>query len=219
MTSIAPEGKPILLATALFAVLCVSAGIVLGGLVATILTLVGLFPLAFSLYFFRDPVRRVPQQIGTVVAAADGKIIEVSLVEPNPVHEHRAWKVSTFMSPLNVHINRIPVGGTVQSLKHHRGLFLAAFESKASLNNERQVIAIESPYGPVGCVQIAGWLARRIVCHLRQGEKVETGQRFGLIRFGSRVDLYLPPECDIKVKPADRVRGGETIIGVFHEAK
>ncbi|RJP74766.1 MAG: phosphatidylserine decarboxylase family protein, partial [Candidatus Zixiibacteriota bacterium] len=170
-------------------------------------------------YFFRDPERRPPDLPGAVVAPADGKIIDLSLVEAGPVHDSAARKVSIFMSPFNVHVNRIPVEGVVKALRYSPGKFAAAFQSKASLDNERQYVDFAGPYGRVGCVQIAGWLARRIVCHLRVGQAVHPGERYGMIRFGSRLDLYLPPECDIRVKLNDRVRAGETIVGVLHETK
>jgi phosphatidylserine decarboxylase len=217
MMAIAPEGKPILLVTALIAILCVSAALWLNRGSAAWPAVVGLLPLAFSLWFFRDPVRRIPPQAGIVIAAADGKIIEITRVEPGPVHAFPALKVSTFMSPLDVHVNRIPVGGRVRGAIHCSGKFAAAFKGKASLDNERQYLLIDTPYGPVGCAQIAGWLARRIICHLKEGQTVATGERYGLIRFGSRLDLYLPPDCEIKVKVGQKVRAGETIIGVFHE--
>jgi phosphatidylserine decarboxylase len=123
------------------------------------------------------------------------------------------------MSPFNVHVNRIPVEGAVQALRYSPGKFSAAFRSKASLDNERQYIAIAGPYGLVGCAQIAGWLARRIVCHLKVGQEVRPGERFGMIRFGSRLDLYLPDNCEIKVRIGEKTRAGETIVGVLHEAK
>jgi phosphatidylserine decarboxylase len=217
MIAIAPEGKPILLLTALLAILCVSATIWLNRGGAAWPALLGLLPLAFSLWFFRDPVRHTPPQAGIVVAPADGEIIVIEPESPGPVHAHQALKVSIFMSPLSVHVNRIPVGGVVRQVIHRDGSFEAAFKDKASLYNERQYIAIDTPYGLVGCVQIAGWLARRIVCHLQEGQIVATGERYGLIRFGSRLDLYLPTKCEIRVKKGQMVRAGETIIGVFHE--
>jgi phosphatidylserine decarboxylase len=218
MIAIAPEGKPILLLTALLAIVCVSAIIWLNHGGATWLFLLGMLPLAFSLWFFRAPVRHTPPQAGIVVAPADGEIIINDLAPAGPVHPFEARKVSIFMSPLSVHVNRVPVGGTVRQARHHDGSFEAAFKDKASLENERQYITIDTPYGLVGCVQIAGWLARRIVCHLREGQIVVTGERYGLIRFGSRLDLYLPLGCEIRVKKGQMVRAGETIIGVFHEA-
>lgn len=217
MMGIAPEGKPILLATALLAIALVSLGLWLNRGAGAGVILVGLLPLAFSLWFFRDPVRRTPPQAGIVVAPADGEIIAIAPGEAGPIHAYAARKVSIFMSPLNVHVNRIPVGGVVRQSVHSDGKFAAAFKDKASLDNERQYVLIESPYGPVGCVQIAGWLARRIVCHLQEGQRVATGERYGVIRFGSRLDLYLPPGCEIRVRMGQKVRSGETIIGVFHE--
>ncbi len=214
----APEGKSILLITALLAIICVSVGAVIGGQPALWLGVIGLLPFAFSTYFFRDPRRQTPQASGIVVAPADGKIIVVDRQQDDPVVQSgQNWKISIFMSPFNVHVNRIPLGGEVEHLKYNSGQFLAAFDSRASQKNERQYIGIRSPFGAVGCVQIAGWLARRIVCHLHLRQQVVSGERFGMIRFGSRLDVYLPDSCDVQVHLGQKVRAGETIIGVFHE--
>jgi phosphatidylserine decarboxylase len=217
MMGMAPEGKSILLITALLAITCVSVVIWVNRSPGAWLAILGMLPLAFSLWFFRDPVRKTPPQAGIVVAAADGEIIEIALVEAGAVHAFAARKVSIFMSPFSVHVNRIPAGGMVRQVLHHNGKFAAAFKSKASLDNERQYLLIDTPYGSVGCVQIAGWLARRIVCHVQEGQRVATGERYGMIRFGSRVDLYLPVNCEIRARKGQMVRAGETIIGVFHE--
>ncbi len=215
--AIAPEGKSILLITALIAILGVTAGILGRSNWSSGLCLLSLLPLAFSLYFFRDPLRRPPTGMGLVVAPADGRIIEIQNTAAGTEYPAPAIKISIFMSPLNVHVNRIPVGGTISDLRYQPGKFSAAFETKASLHNERQYLGIDTPYGLVGCVQVAGWLARRIVCHLRVGQAVVSGERFGLIRFGSRLDLFLPLHCEIKVVLGQKTRAGETIIGVFHE--
>ncbi len=217
--NLAPEGKPILLAAAVLAILFASVGLLLTGWVAVGITLLGWLPLAFSIYFFRDPPRRSPKDAGVVVAPADGKIIEIHPIERNGDSGESVRKISIFMSPFNVHVNRIPIGGRIQKLRFQRGKFTAAFQSKASLENERQYIEINTPYGIIGCTQVAGWLARRIVCHLQEGQDVTTGERFGMIRFGSRLDLFLPPACDLSVQVRDRVFAGESIIGVFHEKK
>jgi phosphatidylserine decarboxylase len=217
--NLAPEGKPILLAAAVLAIVFATAGLLLTGWAAVVVTLLGWLPLAFSIYFFRDPPRRSPEGVGVVVAPADGKIIEINSLADDGDYGASAHKISIFMSPFNVHVNRIPIGGRIQKLRYQRGKYTAAFQPKASLDNERQYIEINSPYGLIGCTQVAGWLARRIVCHLQEGQDVATGERFGMIRFGSRLDLYLPPACDLSVQVRDRVFAGESIIGVFHEEK
>jgi len=219
----APEGRSILLTASLLAIFCVTLGMAFFPGVAVLLTVLGLAPLALSLYFFRDPVRRLPADPDIVVAPADGKVIEISKAQQDPFEISNlrarpaapAMKLSIFMSPFDVHVNRIPIGGKIIALRHARGKFSAAFKPKASLENERQYVGIESRHGPVGCVQIAGWVARRIVCHLREGQQVATGERFGMIKFGSRVDLYLPQTCELKVKLGQKVRAGETIIGTL----
>lgn len=217
--NLAPEGKPILLAAAILAIVSVSASLLLTGWIAMVVIWLGWLPLAFSIYFFRDPPRSSPKDAGVVVAPADGRIIEIRPSTGEGDYGEPACKVSIFMSPFNVHVNRIPIGGRIRKLRYQKGNYTAAFQPKASLNNERQYIEIITHYGLIGCTQVAGWLARRIVCHLQEGQDVATGERFGMIRFGSRLDLYLPPTCELSVRVRDRVLAGESIIGVFHEEK
>jgi len=215
----APEGKPVIFAAAGFAVLSIILAVVVGGAAASWIGWAGLIPFGLTLVFFRDPPRMPPDRRGIVVSPADGKIIEIIDLHERGQGDREGKKVSIFMSVVNVHVNRIPVGGVIETLRYNRGKFLTAFHPEASLENERQFIAIKSPFGTVGCVQVAGWLARRIVCHLREGQQVQTGERFGVIRFGSRVDLYLPSNCELCAVRGQKVRAGETILGVFHEKK
>jgi len=215
---VAPEGKTILLTTALLAIVCVSAGITIVRGAAFGLAIVGIIPLAFSLWFFRDPDRSTPAESGLAVSPADGEVIETVKTGLQGVGNDSTsvfQRISIFMSPFDVHVNRIPVAGTIAEVKHYRGTFKAAFKSKASLENERQHVGIVTVSGPVHCVQIAGWLARRIVCHLQEGRQVTAGERFGMIKFGSRVDLYLPERSELKVKVGQKVRAGETIVATF----
>ncbi len=225
--AIAPEGKGVLLVAALWAVLGVSAATALFQEVAVWIVPLSLVPLAFVLYFFRDPERRPPDQIGTVVAPADGRVIEIADARPefllgdreNQGGETSHLKLSIFMSPLNVHVNRIPVNGEVAGLQYQKGKFSGAFRGKASSENERHYIRLDTAYGAVGCVQVAGWLARRIVCHLNVGQKVAIGQRFGIIKFGSRVDLYLPRSCRLMIEVGQKTRAGETVVALYREGK
>jgi len=162
--------------------------------------------------FFRDPERRPPDVPRAVLAPADGKVMEVA-----PAHD--AWvgsatRLSIFLSPLDVHVNRAPVAGSVAGVEHQAGKFLAAYKPEASDVNERCTVTLAGP-ARVAVRQIAGVLARRIVCRLRRGDTVERGERYGLIRFGSRTDLFVPDASLVRVKVGDRVRGGETIMALL----
>lgn len=166
----------------------------------------------FTLNFFRDPERITPNKENIIVSPADGKVLFVREIEDNRFLNGKAKVVAIFMSPLNVHVNRIPVSGKVEYIKYHPGEFIAAFEDKASEKNERNEIGINSKHGKVLFIQIAGFVARRIVSDLKIGDEVKIGERFGMIRFGSRVDVIVPPDWIEKVKKDDIVYAGETIL-------
>lgn len=168
--------------------------------------------LIFTLNFFRDPDRKTPELENIVVSPADGKVLFVKEIIDNRFINGIAKIVAIFMSPLNVHVNRIPISGKIEYLKYHPGQFIAAFEEKASEKNERNEIGIESKFGKVLFIQIAGFVARRIVSDLKIGDEVKIGERFGMIRFGSRVDVIVPSTWTPKVKENDIVRAGETIL-------
>ncbi|AQS87200.1 phosphatidylserine decarboxylase [Neoasaia chiangmaiensis NBRC 101099] len=171
---------------------------------------------AFCLYFFRDPKRFPPPRAGLVLAPADGRVTSVELVSPPAalgMGEEPVWRVATFLSVLNVHINRMPVAGRVSRVAYHPGQFVNASLDKASELNERNEVALTLDDGrQVAVVQIAGLIARRIVCHVEEGSIVEAGERFGLIRFGSRTDVYLPPGVTPLVGVGQTMTGGETVI-------
>jgi phosphatidylserine decarboxylase len=202
---VAPEGWPFIFPPAVAA--CILAGV---GWWA-VATVVGVPALAF-LGFFRDPERRPPDVPGAVLAPADGKVMEVVLTDDAWVGP--AVRVSIFLSPLDVHINRVPLAGVVAGVEYAAGKFQAAYKPEASLVNERCTLLLEGS-ARVAVRQIAGVLARRIVCRVRTGDKVEAGQRYGLIRFGSRTDLFLPRATLLRVRVGDHVRGGESIMGVL----
>jgi len=162
---------------------------------------------AFSAWFFRDPERSTPPP-GFGLAPADGRILKVEALETNPYIPGPATKVSIFMSPFNVHVNRIPLAGHLIKQTYFPGAFLNATLDKASDLNERNALVLDTTEGRVAVVQIAGLIARRIVSWVREGEALERGQRFGLIRFGSRVELYLPPGSEIMVAPGQKVSAG-----------
>lgn len=172
--------------------------------------LVGLVFLALAVFvslFFRDPHRDIPKNKDTILAPADGRILEVSK-EPDGT-----TKVSIFLSIWNVHINRSPIAGTVAEVCYFPGKFRMAFDKRASIDNEQNVLVIKNSSFQVKFIQIAGWLARRIVCWKKQGDSVEIGERVGLIRFGSRVDIFLPATAAITVGQGHKVKGGITVIG------
>jgi phosphatidylserine decarboxylase len=166
---------------------------------------------AFMAYFFRDPRRDVPTDRDIVISPADGRVTRVEKASPGETHSPTI--VSIFLSPFDVHINRSPIAGTVVDVTYTKGRFKSATSDRASLVNEQNAITVKGEEITVVCKQIAGVLARRIVCWKRAGDVLELGERFGLIKFGSRTDLVLPAEVEILVKPGDRVRGGITLIG------
>jgi phosphatidylserine decarboxylase len=199
---IAKEGYPFVLTAAGLAVLAFAGGW------AWIGWGFALFALAF-LAFFRDPERIVPEGEGLVVSPADGRVTAIRDLRG----EGLRTRVSIFLSPLDVHINRAPVEGKVEEVRYQAGKFFAAYKEEASEANERNAVTLVDKQGRrFGAVQIAGVVARRIVCKTREGDWLERGERFGLIRFGSRVDLYLPDGSRIEVAEGQRVTGGETII-------
>ncbi len=168
----------------------------------------------WCLWFFRDPDRKPENATqNSIVSPADGKIIRIQEVQHPYLLSGTALRVSVFMSVFNVHVNRIPLTGTIQDLEYHKGKFFGAYDDKASIENEQMGIVLKSGMHTIMFVQIAGLIARRIICRLNKGESVVQGQRFGLIRFGSRVDLYLPPQTRLSVKLGDKVLSGQSILG------
>lgn len=168
--------------------------------------------LFLTLNFFRDPERKTPSAINIVVAPADGKIIVIKQNIFNHFVGENCSQISIFMSPLNVHVNRIPIDGKVEHLKYYEGKFVAAFEDKASENNERMETGIVNSEGKILFTQVAGFLARRIVNELKIGDEVKTGERFGMIKFGSRVDIFVPSKYIPAVNLNENVYAGETIL-------
>ena len=176
------------------------------------LIVIGVFLLVFSLNFFRDPDRTIPKGENIIVSPADGKVLLIKEVLPNRFIDEPSWQISVFMSPLNVHVNRIPIDGKVAYVKYVEGEYLVAYHDKADERNERSEIGIESSHGKVFFTQVAGYVARRIVYELKEGDNVKMDDRFGMIKFGSRVDVIVPKKWNIKVKEGDIVTAGETIL-------
>ena len=207
---IAPEGIPFLLG---------------GVALAAVLSLVwprtlpasafGILLTVFVGWFFRNPARFPPALPGAVISPADGKIVYAGDNPPGRYFGEPGKRVSVFMSPFDVHVNRAPVSGRVVSVQYHPGRFLAANVEKASLANEQSGVLLETPDGQrVAFVQIAGFIARRVVCDVAPGDTVRAGQRVGIICFGSRVDILLPASASLNVRVGDRVRAGESVVGV-----
>jgi phosphatidylserine decarboxylase len=204
---IAAEGFGISAAVFAAAIILIALGLHKTG------AIVMLAALAIAL-FFRDPDRFPNRTEGVVLSGADGRVVEVSEREMPGMAGVRFNRVSVFMSPLNVHVNRAPIGGEVARIEYTAGSFRAAFRDDASEHNERNLIVFKDSGGTmVGMMQIAGYLARRIVCRLRVRDRIEPAQRIGLIMFGSRVDHFIPPQYRVTVSPGDRVRAGETVLG------
>ncbi|MFH1009510.1 MAG: phosphatidylserine decarboxylase family protein [Candidatus Latescibacterota bacterium] len=162
----------------------------------------------FTIYFFRDPERTTPQGANLYIAPADGRVLQI-------IQMPEGIRVDVFMSVFNVHVNRIPCAGRVDRITYYPGQFFSAFQDKASDLNERMVIEIVQGEKRVIVKQIAGLVARRIVCHLKEGDEVSPGDRFGMIKFGSRVDLTLPVDTEVTVRVGDHVKAGQTIMGVM----
>lgn len=203
---VAPEGWPLILIPA-----GVAGGLWMVGwsVPAAILMAIALG----CLFFFRDPERIAPSLPGAIVAPADGRVMAVQeMVDP---FVGESVRISIFLSPLDVHVNRSPIGGLVTEVEYRPGRFLAAYRASASDANERCTLHLQGEAARVAVTQIAGVLARRIVCRVRPGDKLERGERFGLICFGSRTDLVVPRDAEVRIRPGERVRGGESVIGVI----
>jgi phosphatidylserine decarboxylase len=199
--------------TAIISFLIIVLAIFLNNNIAKVsLIIIAVLLLCFTLYFFRDPERNLPQKDDVVVSPADGRVLFVKEVVDNKFVNGKANQVSIFMSPLNVHVNRIPITGKVDYLEYFEGRYIAAFEDKATELNERQEIGITSTNGKIFFTQVAGLVARRIVNELTEGDEVKIGERFGMIKFGSRVDVVAPMNWQPKVEKDQNVTAGESIL-------
>jgi phosphatidylserine decarboxylase len=205
---IAAEGWPFIIPLSIVTGLLFALGWKNTAVVSLVLTL-------FVLFFFRDPERTSPGGEGIVVSPADGKVIVIKdIFEPTYLKQD-VKQISIFLSVFNVHVNRAPIGGSIEVVKYNPGKFHVASVDKASLDNEQTSMVIASGKDKILVKQIAGLIARRIVCYARPGDTIKTGERYGLIRFGSRVDIFLPKTAEIKVKLGDRVSGAQDVIGVL----
>ena len=223
MIKVAPEGRPFilgcLLVTAIVAIISFWHGkpgnysfvsFLLLTIAAVFLLLTG-----FMVFFFRDPDRAVPEAKGVVVSPADGKVIVVRDVYEDTSLKADTKQISIFMSPLDVHVNRAPCDGEVQSVHYNPGKYMAAYKDESSLQNEHISMVLKTRWGRVLVRQVAGSIARRAVCRASIGDFLKRGQRYGIIKFSSRLDIFLPKDCTIKVKRGEKVKAGETVIGGF----
>lgn len=209
---LALEGFPFILFSGFVTVVLALSGL-------TWLAVAGILVTAFVTYFFRDPARVLPEDPNAVVCPADGKVIIVREVEDDRFLPGKAMKISIFMNVFNVHVNRIPLAGTVERVFLLPGRFYSADKDKAVLHNEYCALTIATPgHQRYAVVQIAGLIARRIVCRAEKGDQVTAGQRYGLIRFGSRVDLYLPLTTRVLVKEGQTVTAGESVLATLDPA-
>jgi len=207
--TIAREGYPLILPSGAVAIIALAVGSTGIGIVLALATLA-------VAAFFRDPERVIPAAENLVLAPADGKVVSIAPSSKVGLFKDAGTRVSIFLSPLDVHINRMPVAGEIAEVNYKRGSFMAAYKADASERNEQNALRIVNGAGrSIGVVQIAGVLARRIVCRVSQGDRLGRGDRFGLIMFGSRTDTYLPQGCKVEVVEGQRVKGGETILGRF----
>ena len=166
----------------------------------------------FFLIFFRDPDREIPTGPGLIVSPGDGKVEEAEWIETTA---GARFRVSIFLSVFDVHVNRVPISGKVTLMEYRKGQFLNAMSPESAILNEQTLIVIEDGENSVSFKQIAGLLARRIICDVKTGDVVQRGQRMGMIKFGSRVDVLMPADVELRVKPGDRVQGGKSILGVL----
>jgi phosphatidylserine decarboxylase len=204
---VASEGFPLIAASVFVSVYLAALG----------LSIVAVFfgaATCFFVFFFRDPHRVIPAEDGAVVSPADGKVVGVKIVQESDVAPEEMLKISVFMSVFNVHVNRIPMDGTVTNTAYYPGKFFSANLDKASKDNERNAVSLDIGDGRrLVVVQVAGLIARRIVCKIHKGDRLRRGERFGIICFGSRLDVYLPPDARPAVSVGDKVLAGTSILG------
>jgi phosphatidylserine decarboxylase len=208
MFRFAAEGYPFIIVFTFITLIVVLSGKLWIATIPFVLTL-------FMLYFFRDPERVTPEGRRIFYSPADGKVILIEETEERELLNERALEISIFMSPFDVHVNRAPCEGTVKAVKHYPGRFLAAFKKDSSILNEHVTMLLETEHEKIVVRQVAGFLARRIVCRVKPDDLLKQGQRYGLIKFGSRLDVFLPLNTQINVKLNDKVKAGETVLGII----
>src|ERR1700746_3748169 len=194
----------------------IAAAVLVGSLANPLWAIIPCLLAVFFLWFFRDPERAIPQEPGALVSPADGKVTDVA---PVTVGNSRRTRISIFLSVFDVHVNRSPIAGTINEVRYQRGRFLDARSKLCAEQNEQNVVTVKGEDQTVIFKQIAGLLARRIVFHPKVGDRVERGERIGLIKFGSRVDVLFTPEAAVQVKLGEHVKGGETVLALLPVSK
>jgi phosphatidylserine decarboxylase len=208
MIKLAPDGYPFIILFALITILVYIFGKPWMAVLALTVTL-------FMALFFRDPDRIIPVDKGVFVSPADGKVILIKDVYEKDYLKAESKEISIFMSIFNVHVNRAPCEGNVSLIKHSPGKFLVAHKDAASIENENTVMVLEGKDGKILVRQVAGLVARRIVCKVKVGDVLRRGERYGMIKFGSRLDVYLPKDTEIQIKIGDKVKAGQTVLGIL----
>lgn len=211
---LAPEGADVILTSVLLLIVATVLQLFLTGFAAKVILILAVLWAFGVLQFFRDPMRTPPTGNKLIVSPADGKIIDISPSAVSPIKPN-GIRIAIFMSPINVHVNRAPSNGTVEETEYRTGKFITAFNPDSERVNERMLVTMRTPFGKIAFSQVAGYLARRIIFHPKKGTTLNTGQRVGMIRFGSRSDVYLPDNVTILVKNGQIVKAGETILGEF----
>lgn len=201
----------------IFVIFCLLISILLYYLAGYAGALIGLVFTIFCLFFFRNPERTIPSEKGVVVSPADGVIMDITTIAEDRYVQAKTQRVRIFLNIFNVHVNRNPITGKIEWVEKVAGEYLPAYKDEASYKNVRNYLGISTEWGRILVVQITGLIARRLVCWVKPGDTLQTGDRFGLIRFGSCTEIYLPEKVVINVKPGQKVKGGETVIARFHK--
>jgi len=205
MLKFAPEGYPFIIFFGIMTALLAYA-------TGPFLAVLSLLLTFFMLYFFRDPERDIPEDQNVFVSPADGKVFLIRDVKEAEHINEGMKEISIFMSPMDVHVNRAPCDGIISKVKHNKGRFMAAYKEESSFANENIEMVLKTPYGKILLRQVAGFVARRAVCRKKEGDRLLRGERYGMIKFSSRLDIYLPQNVVLQVKIGDRVKAGETIL-------
>lgn len=211
----AKEGLGILIFSLIFTIILFLLSVLTRSKILSGLTVIFLMITLFTVFFFRDPERNIPEGEGIILSPADGRIVGISTFRQNDFLGSGGTKVAIFLSAFNVHVNRNPIGGEVKYVRYTSGSFNAAYKEKSSSENEQNELGLENDQVKLILKQIAGTIARRIVCRIKEGDQVKIGERFGMIKFGSRVELFLPEKVKLLVKLNQKVKAGETVIGTY----
>jgi phosphatidylserine decarboxylase len=215
----AKDGYDIIAKASILAVVLTAIGLWSGGIWVFVLSGLGILSLAFTLYFFRDPERITPPGEDLLISPADGKVISINRVFEDKYLKKEVTQVSIFLSPMDVHVNRIPLSGTIEFVRYVPGEYLVAWHEKASELNERSEFGLLHSSGArMFFRQITGYVARRIVFHIKEGDHVNAGDRFGMMKFGSRMDILVDSDIELMVKPGDVTVSGESVIGKVNRA-